>query len=69
MELVQYIRLFKRWFWVILLGAFVAGSVSFITQTTQPPQYRAQVLIAIGSFIQSPNPNTAEIRTDRKSVV
>lgn len=63
MELVQYIRLFKRWFWVILLGAFVAGSVSFITQTTQPPQYRAQVLIAIGSFIQSPNPNTAEIRT------
>lgn len=30
MELIQYIRLFRRWAWLLLLAAFIGGSVSFI---------------------------------------
>jgi polysaccharide biosynthesis transport protein len=63
MELIQYIRLFRRWFWLIFLAAFVAGSVSFVVRSSQPATYQAQTRIAIGGFIQAPNPDASEIRT------
>ncbi len=61
MELIQYIRLFRKWFWLILLATFVAGSVSFIVTSGRPPTYEASTTIAIGQFIQSPNPNSSDI--------
>jgi polysaccharide biosynthesis transport protein len=63
MELMQYARLFRRWIWLLLLAAFLAGGVSFIVRTGQPSVYQAQTTVAIGGFIQSPNPNSTEIRT------
>lgn len=62
MELIQYIRLFRRWAWLLLLAAFIGGSVSFISRSTATPLYRSEVKIAIGSFLQSPNPDSGEIR-------
>ena len=63
MELVQYIRLARRWLWILLLAGIIGGSVSFISRISQPQMYRAQTLLAIGGFIQSPNPDQQEIRT------
>lgn len=63
MELIQYIRLFRKWLWLILIAAFVAGGISFIVRSSQPSIYQASTTIAIGSFIQSPNPDSSEIRT------
>src|SRR5689334_18864631 len=63
MELLQYFRIIRRWLWLLLLAAFVGGSLSFISRATQAPIYRTQVTIAIGNFLESPNPNYAEIRT------
>lgn len=63
MELLQYFRIFRRWLWLILLAAFVGGSLSFISRVTQAPLYQTQVTIAIGNYLESPNPNSAEIRT------
>jgi capsular exopolysaccharide synthesis family protein len=63
MELVQYFRILRRWFWLVALAAFVAGSVSFITRTTQAPRYQAESMIAVGGYLESPNPNSGEIRT------
>lgn len=63
MDIVQYVRLIRRWLWLILLVGFISGSVSFIITYTQPDTYRAYALIAIGGFIQSPNPDQADIRT------
>jgi Mrp family chromosome partitioning ATPase/capsular polysaccharide biosynthesis protein len=63
MELVQYIRLVRKWLWLILLAAFVAGGVSFIVNTGRPPVYEAQTTISIGRYIESPNPDSSEIRT------
>lgn len=63
MELVQYIRLVRKWLWLILLASFVAGGVSFIVNTGRPPVYEAQTTISIGRYIESPNPDSSEIRT------
>jgi len=63
MELVQYLRLFRRWSWLILLAAFIVGSVSFINTITQPPRYRTNVTITVGNYLESPNPDLGEIRT------
>lgn len=63
MELIQYIRLFRRWFWLIFLTAFIGGSVSFIVRSQQPPTYEAQATILIGGFIDDPNPDRTAIGT------
>ncbi|MBN1679621.1 MAG: polysaccharide biosynthesis tyrosine autokinase [Anaerolineae bacterium] len=63
MELVAYIRLVRKWFWLIFLGAFLAGGTAFLYRSGQDDIYRARVTIAVGSFIEDRNPNTSEIRT------
>lgn len=63
MELVQYIRLVRRWLWLLILAGFIGGSVSFISRVTQAQLYQAQTLIQIGGFIQAQNPNQSEIYT------
>ena len=63
MELTEYIRLFRKWFWLLLVFAFVGGGLSFIINTGKAPVYSASATISIGRFIDSPNPNTADIQT------
>lgn len=62
MELIEYIRLFRRWFWLIFLTAFVAGGIGFITRSSQQPTYRAETKIIIGSILQNPDPDSVDIR-------
>jgi Mrp family chromosome partitioning ATPase/capsular polysaccharide biosynthesis protein len=61
MELIQYIRLFRKWLWLILLAAFVTGGISFIINTGLPSVYDAQVTLAIGTVLEDPNPNAGTI--------
>lgn len=61
MELIQYIRLIRRWLWLLILAGFVGGSIAFINQIRQPLTYSAQTLISIGGFMQSPNPSGSTI--------
>jgi polysaccharide biosynthesis transport protein len=63
MELAAYIRLVRRWFWLIGLAAILAGSVSFIVSRTQPPQYQSTTTIQVGSYLNLANPNAAMIQT------
>lgn len=63
MELIQYIRLIQKWLWLILILAFVGAGFSFVLNAGRPPVYEASATIAIGRFIESPNPDSAEIRT------
>lgn len=63
MELVQYIRLVRRWLWLLILAGFIGGSISFISRVSQAQLYQAQTLIQIGGFIQAQNPNQSEIYT------
>lgn len=61
MELNSYIRLLRRWYWLIALAAFVAGGMSFIVNSGRPAVYQAQATIAIGRFIQARNPDADAI--------
>lgn len=63
MELTQYLRLVRKWWWLIALSAFVAAGVAYIVNVRQPPVYRTQITVSIGNYLNSPNPSSGEIRT------
>ncbi len=63
MELVAYIRLFRKWFWLLFLGAFLAGGAAFLIRSRQPDQYTASVTIQVGSSLETPNPQLGELNT------
>jgi capsular exopolysaccharide synthesis family protein len=63
MEFAQFVRLLRKWGWLVLVAAIVSGGASFIIRSSRPPVYQSQAMVAIGSFIQSPNPDFSEIRT------
>lgn len=65
MELIQYFILFRRWFWLIFLAAFVAGGLAFIRSTDTILVYQAQTQILIGGFIEEVNPDTNSIYTGK----
>ncbi len=63
MELIEYIRIFRKWLWLLVLAAILGGGVSYLIRSRQPALYEATVLIEVGGFMQSPNPESSEIRT------
>jgi len=63
MELTYYIRLLRKWLWLILLAAFVAGGVSYVVRSSQPPEYTASATVIIGNPVRNPDPNSGELRT------
>ncbi len=62
MELIEYYRLIRRWFWLIFIVAFLGASILFISRTSETPYYQTSATLAIGTYISSPNPQTGEIR-------
>lgn len=62
MEFAQYIRLIRRWLWLIIVAAFIGGGLSFIINSGRPALYQAQTKIAIGRFIEARNPQQSDIR-------
>jgi capsular exopolysaccharide synthesis family protein len=63
MELVTYLRLFRKWFWLLFLSAFLAGGTAFLRSSRQPDIYQSSVTISVGSAIQQRNPQYSEIVT------
>lgn len=49
--------------WLILVAAIATGGLAFMYRSSLPSVYTAGTTIAIGGFIQSPNPDSSEIRT------
>ncbi len=63
MELVTYFRLFRKWFWLLFLGAFLAGGAAFLRASRQPDYYNSSVTVLVGSAINRPNPQYSELVT------
>jgi non-specific protein-tyrosine kinase len=63
MEILGYIRLFRKWLWLLVIATVVGGGAAYLIRSSQPPVYEAEVLVSVGGYIASPNPNTTEIRT------
>jgi len=57
MEIRGYLRLLKRWSWLIILAAIAAGIGSFLLLRQQPTQYQAVATVQFGTFVEQPNPN------------
>ncbi len=62
MELQEYIRIFRKWLWLILVAAFVGGGLGFVVASGRPPQYSAQTIISIGRVIDQQNVTSGDIR-------
>jgi len=54
MELRQYGRIFWKWLWLILLGAVIAGGVTYLISSRSTPIYRASSQLLIQ---QAANPS------------
>jgi capsular polysaccharide biosynthesis protein len=63
MELVTYLRLFRKWFWLLFLGAFLAGGAAFLRANRQPDRYQASVTIQVGTANIDPNPDISGMYT------
>jgi capsular polysaccharide biosynthesis protein len=57
MELVDYVRLVRKWLWLFIIAALVAGGVAYVVSSSRPDVYRAETMLSVGGFIQSPNPD------------
>ena len=68
MSINQYIRIIRRWLWLISLSTFLVTGIAFVIYGIQPPEYRAQVTIIVGGYIESPDPDPQDIRTGRDLV-
>ncbi|MBK8026180.1 MAG: polysaccharide biosynthesis tyrosine autokinase [Chloroflexi bacterium] len=61
MDITYYLRFARKWAWLIVIAAFIAGGITFILNTGTPPTYQASVVMSIGSYINQANPNVSEI--------
>ena len=46
-ELRQYIRMIRKWWWLVAVGTLVAGGLGFWVSTVLPPVYRASTILLI----------------------
>ncbi len=60
MELKDYIRPLRKWWWLIIAATLVATVSSTLATLRQPAIYRTKTTVMIGSAIENPNPNGTE---------
>lgn len=60
-ELIHYIRIFRKRFWLIILLAAVAGGGVYFYMGQQPLVYTARVRVLVGNAIRDPNPDFSQI--------
>jgi capsular exopolysaccharide synthesis family protein len=51
MEFLQYIRLVRKWAWLIAVAAFVAGGAAFVTNAQRPDEYTSQATLIVGQVL------------------
>ena len=63
MELRQYLAVLRKWLWLIIVAAIVAGGASYYATSLQPNQYQATAKVMVGQSYQSLNPSTMQMAT------
>lgn len=63
MELRQYLKIFKKWLWLILVVTLVAAGASYYTTSQLPRLYQSTATIMIGESFQKNNPTSSDIAT------
>ena len=62
MNTADYIRLFRKRWWIIALVTSVAAVMGLGVGIVSPPRHEAQAMVTVGGYIRAPNPDTFEIR-------
>ncbi len=63
MELRHYFSLFRKWLWLIVLGAVVAGGIAYLVNRASTPIYRSTVTLLVNQAANS------SLMTDYTSVI
>jgi tyrosine-protein kinase len=61
MELRQYLTLFRKWAWLIVLVTAIAGGSAYYYSRTIPPTYRAETTVLVGQLQQNASPNPTDL--------
>ena len=48
MDLSGYLAVAKRWWWTLIVAAWIAGLTGYLVATTIQPTYEAQVKVLVG---------------------
>lgn len=62
MELSGYLRLIRRWLWLLIAAAIVASSAAFVVVRTQPAIYQATTLLQLGNYLGLTDPSPSMIQ-------
>ncbi len=57
-ELLQYLQPLRRWWWLILGAALIAGLSGFLYLRSQPVLYESRATVMVGSPLDNPNPGS-----------
>lgn len=60
-EFGKYLYPIKRWWWLILLSALVAGVSTYFYTSLRPAVYQSTASVMVGSSIQDPNPDNTQL--------
>jgi succinoglycan biosynthesis transport protein ExoP len=61
MDISYYLKLLRRWFWLILAVTGIGCILGFAFSQLSEPSYEANTLLSVGGYIQSPNPQATEV--------
>ena len=61
MEMRQYLNVFAKWWWLILISVAVAAGSSFLATRAMAPTYQSRTTLMVGQVLQNPNPNATEL--------
>jgi capsular exopolysaccharide synthesis family protein len=59
----QYLRIGRRWLWLLLLATLATGIVGYVVARQQSHNYSASARVIIGPGLESPDPSLEELRT------
>ena len=48
MELSGYLAIVRRWWWTLIVAAWIAGLTGYLVASTIPPTYESQVKVLVG---------------------
>jgi polysaccharide biosynthesis transport protein len=57
-ELFQYLQPLRRWWWLIVGAAAIAGLSAFLYLRSQPVIFQSRTTVMVGSPIENPNPGS-----------
>lgn len=60
MELIRYLDVIRKWFWLIVLATVLATGSGLIASLLAIPVYRTSTTLIVGQTIENPNPNATD---------